>query len=168
MNRLKKHRGLRRYYKNLRVKNSNWSALNFDDPEHAWFDLWHTHFDWRGYGNNSFKKRKPHLDKLFRHFDLLAEKAKSLQTDYQIWATLIDFDSYHDALFLHTPNPNHSNFPWTIKDLSRTTTLSNKELNYYIDGLTGYEKRYGQADEAFCVLFKKNLGIPVAPNTKPY
>ena len=39
------------------------------------------------YGNNSFKKRKPHLDKLFRHFELLIEKAETLKTEYR---TLIE------------------------------------------------------------------------------
>lgn len=157
---MKRHRGLRRYYKNLQSKNNNWSGLNFKDPERAWFDLWHTHFDWRGYGNNSFKRRKPHLDKLFRHFDLLAEKAKLLEADYQIWATILDFDSYSDALFLHTPNPNQDNFPWVIKDLSKTSNLTNKALTDYINSLSGYEKLYGQADEAFCLLYKRDIGKP--------
>jgi hypothetical protein len=156
---IKKHRGLRRYYKNLELRDSNWSKLEFEDPEKAWFDLWHTHFDWNGYGNNSFRKRKPHLDKLFRHFDLLAERAKSVGTEYQIWATLLDFDSYSDALYLHTPNPNRKNFPTTIENLSSKNTLTNKELANYVNNLCGYEKLYGQAEEAFCVLFKKNIGV---------
>jgi hypothetical protein len=157
---MKRHRGLKRYYKNLQTKNNSWSGLNFTDPDKAWFDLWHTHFDWRGYGNDSFKRRKPHLDKLFKHFDLLADRAKYLKTDYQIWATLLDFDSYSDALFLHTPNPNQDNFPWTLKGLSKSTTLTNKALDDYINSLNGYEKLYGQADEAFCLLYKKNVGLP--------
>ena len=55
---MKKQRGLKRYYNNLQTKNDDWSGLNFIDPEKSWFDLWHTHFDWYGYGNHSFKKRK--------------------------------------------------------------------------------------------------------------
>ena len=73
LNHSKKKRGLRRYYKNLPLKNSDWSELNFTDAEQAWFDLWHTHFDWDGYGNTSFKARKPHLDQLIKHLDSLLE-----------------------------------------------------------------------------------------------
>lgn len=156
---MKKHRGLRRYYKNLELKNDDWSRLIFTGPE-AWFYLWHTHFDWSGYGNHSFKRRKPHLDKLFRHFDLLAEKVVSLNTDYQLWAMIFDFDSYSDALYLHTPYPNGDNFPLKIEGLSKKNTLTNPRLIDYISNMEGtYELLYGKGEEAFCVLYKKNIGL---------
>ncbi len=161
MNGVRKHRGLKRYYKNLATKNDLDKAtwLDFDNPE-TWFDNWHLHFDRKGYGNHSFKRRKPHLDKLFRHFDLLVDKTKQLKVDFQLYSILLDFDSYSDALFLHTPNPNNSQFPFKIADMQLTTTLTNKQLNDYINNLDGYEKLYGQADEAFCLIFKKNVGQP--------
>ncbi|HEY1038092.1 MAG TPA: hypothetical protein VGF30_01730 [Bacteroidia bacterium] len=156
---MKKHRGLKRYYKSLSTKVDDLSGLNFTDPTKAWFELWHIHFDWKGYGNNSFKKRKPHLDKLFRHFTLLEEKAQLLKTDYQIWATLLDYDSSSDALFLHTTNPNHDNFPWKIKDLTQTNTLTNEQLSEYVQGLSGYKILFGKADESYCVIYKDNVGL---------
>ncbi len=161
MNGIRKHRGLKQYYKNLATENDLDKAtwLDFDNPE-TWFDNWHLHFDWKGYGNDSFKRRKPHLDKLFRHFDLLVDKTIQLKTDFQLYSMLLDFDSYSDALFLHTPNPNNSQFPFKIADLQLTTTLTNKQLNDYINNLDGYEKLYGQAEEAFCLIFKKNVGQP--------
>lgn len=161
MNGIRKHRGLKRYYKNLATENDLDKAtwLDFDNPK-TWFDNWHLHFDWKGYGNDSFKRRKPHLDKLFRHFDLLADKTKKLKIDFQLYSILLDFDSYSDALFLHTPNPNNSQFPFKISDLQLTTTLTNNQLNDYINSLDGYEKLYGQADEPFCLIFKKNVGQP--------
>lgn len=161
MNGIKKHRGQKRYYKKLATENDFDKAtwLDFDNPE-TWFDNWHLHFDWKGYGNNSFKRRKPHLDKLFRHFELLVDKTKQLKTDFQLYSILLDFDSYNDALFLHTPNSNNTQFPFKISDLQLTTTLTNRQLNDYIDNLDGYEKLYGQADEAFCLIFKKNVGQP--------
>jgi len=132
--------------------------LAFEDPN-TWFDNWHVHFDCYGYGNNSFKKKKPHLDKLFRHFDLLVDKTNKLKTDFQLYSIILDSDSYSDALFLHTPNPNNSQFPFLIESLKRDSTLKNKELNEYIEKLIGFEKLYGQADEAFCLLYKKGIGI---------
>ncbi|GAB3638573.1 hypothetical protein GCM10027422_41630 [Hymenobacter arcticus] len=161
MNRIKKHRGLKRYYKNLAVKNDLDKAtwLDFGNSK-TWFDKWHLHFDWKGYGNDSFKSRKPHLDKLFRHFDMLVDKTKKLGTDFQLYAVLLDFDSSSDALFLHTPNPNNSQFPFKVFDLQLKTTLKNERLDTYINGLYGYEKLYGQAGEAFCLLFKRNVGRP--------
>ncbi|GAB2539775.1 hypothetical protein [Spirosoma aerophilum] len=161
MNGIKKARGLRRYYKNLALANDLDKAtwLDFDNPE-TWFDNWHLHFDWKGYGNHSPKKRKPHLDKLFRHFELLIDRTKKLKNDFQLYTILLDFDSSSDALFLHTPNPNKSPFPFEMSNLQLTTTLTNRQLNDYINTLDGYVKLYGQADEAFCLLYKKNIGIP--------
>lgn len=156
---MKRRRGLRRYYQSLQTKNDfEKSNLNFSDPK-AWFDLWHTHFDWKGYGNNSFKRRKPHLDKLFRHFDLLVDETQNLKTDFQLYVVLLDFDSYSDALYLHTPNPNNSQFPFKIENLKPNSTLKNKHLDKYINSLNGYTKLYGNADEAFCILYKKQIGV---------
>ena len=161
MKRIKKQRGLRRYYKNLALQNELETATipDFDNPN-AWFDNWHLHFDWKGYGNSSFKRRKPHLDKLFTHFELLIDKTKKLRGDFQLYAILLDFDSAHDALFLHTPNLNNSQFPFKISGLQSATTLVNNQLNDYIDNLHGYEKLYGRAGEAFCLISKKDIGQP--------
>jgi len=155
----KKHRGLKRYYKKLNTENDfdKMKWLDFNDPK-TWFDNWHLHFDNRGYGNNSFKRRKPHLDKLFRHFDILTDKTRDLKIDFQVYAILLDHDSYSDALFLHTPNPNNSQFPFQIANLQSSTTLKNKHLNNYINSLSGYERKYGIAGEPFVLLFKKNIG----------
>jgi len=160
---MKKHRGLRRYYKNLLTQNDLDKAtwLDFEDPN-AWFDNWHLHFDWKGYGNSSFKKRKPHLDKLFRHFDLLAQRTKSLKKDFQLYAILLDFESYEDALFLNTKNPNSDNFPWKSEHpLSTKNNLTNLDLAKYVDNLVGYKIQFGKADENFCVITKDNVGLPV-------
>jgi len=156
---MKKIRGLKKYYKRLETENDLDKAtwLNFDDPD-IWLDNWHLHFDWKGFGNNSFKKRKPHLDKLVRHFDILEKETTKLNKEFQLYAVLLDRDSYSDALFLNTPNPNNK-FPWKYNDLSTTSNLTNIELVDYIKGLKGFDKFYGKGDENFCVLYKNNIGI---------
>ena len=156
---MKRKRGQRRYYRNLRTQNDLTKAtwLNLEDPE-CWFDNWHLHFDWKGYGNNSFKRREPHLDKLFRHFNLLREEVKKLKIDFQLYIFLYDFDSYEDAVFLHTPNLNGSEFPMKFPDLSVFSTLTNDKLQRYIDSCQGFEKLYGREETPFCVLYKPGVG----------
>jgi len=158
---MKRQRGLKRYYKKLAIQNDfeKVTLLNLTEPN-TWVDNWHTHFNWKGYGNNSFKRRRPHLDKQFRHFDLLVEMTKKIKKEFQLYSIILDYDSYSDALFLHTPNPNNSQFPFRIENLSKDTTLKNKQLDEYFGKLKGFEKLYGQADEAFCLLYKKDIGIP--------
>ncbi|GHT22369.1 hypothetical protein FACS189430_04040 [Bacteroidia bacterium] len=157
---MKKQRGLKRYYQNLKTKNdfANWDRFDFNKYPDAWFDCWHWHIDWRAYGNHSFKKRKPHLDKLFRHFAYIEEKIKSYHSEFQFFILLLDYNAASDAIFLHTPNPNKNNFPLQWENLTNESTLTNKQLVDYVKKLEGYEILYGTADEAFCILFKKGIG----------
>ena len=159
---MKRQRGIKKYYKNLAIQvDFERSALkiDFQNPI-GWLKYDHWHFDPKALGNNSFKRRKPHLDKLFRHFDFLVAKTANCKFDFQLYSLILDFDSSADALFLHTPDGDNCQFPFKIEDLSVTTTLKNEELNKYIDNLTGYEKLYGHANQAFCLLFKRNVGLP--------
>ena len=154
---MKRHRGLKRYYKNLSIQNDfgKITGLKYDDTS-AWPAHLHLHFDWYGYGNNSFKRREPHLDKLFRHFDLLAEKINEMQSGNKIYAIILDYNSSSDAIFIDRKNSVNENLTFKVEDLSGTSTLTNKALNEYLEKLTGYEKLYGQANEPFCFLYKKD------------
>lgn len=163
MNGIRKHRGLRRYYRNLATKNefaNNAQSIDVENPE-TWFNYWHRHFDNHGYGNSSFKRRKPHLDKLFRHFDILVDKTEKLKTDFQLYAIVLDYHSVSDALFFHAPNNDNSLFPFDVSNLVETSTLINKELDVYLDQLTDYKKLYGEAEENFCILYKDGVGVPL-------
>jgi hypothetical protein len=158
---MKRHRGLKRYYRNLQISNDfdKEIGLDFNNPE-TWGHYWHLHFDRWGFGNNSFKKRKPHLDKLFRHFEMLVDKTKSLTLDFQLYTIVLDFDSSSDALFLHTPKSNGNAFPFKMSDLNSSSNLSNQLLDDYIKNLKGYKILYGKADENFCLIYKENIGKP--------
>jgi len=161
---MKKLRGLKKYFQRLGTENDlekeTW--LNFDDPDIG-LDNWHIHFDWYGLGYNSFKKRKPHLDKLFRHFGILEIEAKKIQKEFHLYAVLLDNNSHYDALFISTPNP-HNKFPWKYDNLSSVSNLTNLGLDNYINDLEGFEKHYGVAETNFCVIYKKNVGIEPKKN----
>lgn len=87
-----------------------------------------------------------------RHFGLLENETKKLKMEFQLYAVFLDKDSYSDALFLNTQNPNHDRFPWKYEDLSNKSTITNIELDNYIKELNGFEKLYSKAEESFCVL----------------
>jgi hypothetical protein len=159
---MKKQRGLKRYYRNLATQN-DFDGMEFDSIE--WFDMWHLHFDWKGYGNNSFKRRKPHLDKLFRHFEILVEMTKEYRQEFQMHAIIWDYASDADSLYFHTPNPNSgSEFPLYFSECATISTLKNKDIQIYLDDLVGYVKLYAKSEydnEAYCILYKNNVGLPL-------
>ena len=160
---MEKFRGQRRYYRNLAIRNEFEKTIFLDlqnDPN-AWYYQWHYHFD-LFVRSNSFKKRKPHLDKLFRHFEMLIEKTKCLKVEFQLYVFIFDKSSNHDAVFLNTANP-YGNFPLAWENLSENCTLKNQDLVEYVNQLNEYEKLYGIAEnEPFCILIKEGVGISKA------
>lgn len=156
---MKRHRGLKRYYKNLYTQNDfeKITGLKFDDP-YGWSAHLHLHFDRYRYGNNSVKRREPHLDKLFRHVDLLAEKINETQSGNKIYAIILDYSSSSDAIFIDRKNSVNENLTFKVEDLSGISTLTNKALNEYLDELTGYENSAGRLERLF-VLFIRRIAI---------
>jgi len=75
-----------------------------------WCNMWHTHFDWKGFGNISRFHRNRYLQVLFRCFCSVRAELKGLSRPYQVFITIHERDSGQDALFVHTPNP-HTTFP---------------------------------------------------------
>lgn len=82
-----------------------------------WFDLWHTHVDWDGDGNDGAAARRPFLEALFIILDRLDQQAKAYPHPYQLWAWVLEEDSSQDAVFLHSKNPNSDNFPLEFDDV---------------------------------------------------
>ncbi len=105
-----KRRGLRKYFKNLKNQKLP-EFLDFSGSEHSWFDLYHLHIDNSGLGNRSWKSRKQHLEALFDLAAKVEEKLQDYPKKYQYWIQIDERDSMDDAIYIHTQNPNRSNFP---------------------------------------------------------
>jgi len=110
-----KLRGKKRYYRNL-VNEEPPAGLNFDDPDKNWFDLYHQHIFNKDFNNHSWKSRKQHLDALFDLSDKYEKLLIKFQKDYQYWIYINETDSDLDAIYLHTENPNNSEFPLKVKN----------------------------------------------------
>lgn len=100
---MKKIRGKRRYFRNLKRKEQV-AYYELDFSEDSWFDFWHTHLDFDGYGNQSVKIRKEHIKSQLKLFNNLDEKLKEWGQPYQIWMQLSTNDSSYDAVYVHTKN----------------------------------------------------------------
>lgn len=155
---MKKRRGLTRYFRKLEKHNDLEGFAALVSGKESWFDFGHTHYDWEGLGNNSWKRRKPHLDTLFRNFDLYPDRLKLIEKPFQLFIQLYDYESSDDAVFIHTENPNQDNFPYKTV-LTDKCTLNNQQLIKYINQKEGFEKLFGIADnEGYCLLFKHGIG----------
>ena len=86
---VKKLRGKKRYYRNLYLR----AALyNLRLTEDSWFDMWHTHLDWFGIGDQGLKPRKQHISALFELHTNLHHQLQAFSKPYQIWMTIHEKD----------------------------------------------------------------------------
>jgi hypothetical protein len=83
-----------------------------------WFDLWHTHVDWKGLGNESSESRREFRRLLFMVWNHLEQLANRISGPWQSWIVLDQEDSSQDAVYLHTPNPNRDNFPYGFEGVT--------------------------------------------------
>lgn len=76
-----------------------------------WCDLWHMHFDWEGDGNASWANRRRYLSALFVALARARVELAAWGKPHQIFAAVHPLNSADDALYVHTPNPNGTEFP---------------------------------------------------------
>ena len=88
--------------------------FKLDFGAQPWFDLWHTHVDWDGHGNENSAERKKYLAQLFSCFEQLQDVAADNLAEHQVWCIVCE-DSREDAVYLHSPNPNVDNFPYEFE-----------------------------------------------------
>ena len=167
----KKKRGLRRYFKKLDKLSLIENLHNFGND----FYFKHVHADNTGFGTGSFKRRKPHLDALFRQFEPLHQRLKSTGKAFQIWAIVYDYDSYNDRIYLHTDCGE--DFPCQYNQLSKIRNLKNQELHDYLESLNGFTRYYGELYEMddeigpllkrFCLLFRQDAGLSPVKTIRP-
>ncbi|MEK5069607.1 hypothetical protein [Sporosarcina sp. FSL K6-1508] len=154
---MKKFRGKRRYFRNLsrEVSLDNYN-LQFDNE--GWFDLWHTHLDFSGIGNDSLKIRREHIKAHLALYKNLLKKLEPFEKPYQTWIHLDDEDAGTDAVFIHTPNPNEDNFPLKVENLNWNCTIptSFKDLINLEENNVAY---YKSESEGGYIIQSKHQGI---------
>jgi hypothetical protein len=73
-----------------------------------WFDLWHTHVDWK----SKATRARPQVARLTYRLLLQAEERAAIRSDpIQLWATLCE-DTGQNAIYVHSENPNGSPYPY--------------------------------------------------------
>lgn len=82
-----------------------------DIANRVWFDLWHHHIDWEGFGDLSWLHKRRHLAILLRTLTKARLELQSSGMPYQLFATVHTYESASNAVYVHTPNPNGTQFP---------------------------------------------------------
>ncbi len=157
----KKFRGQRKYYRKLKEL-SNYDWLDLTGGVNSWFDLWHDHMDWKGWGNINWKHRKPHLDALVSSFELLKMKLVNYTKDFQLFMYIEVNDSSSDAVYINTENPNgHRSFPMKLKFVTNKR-IPDGNLRNFIDELPYVKITSYYEEDGFSIhLYDKKFGLPI-------
>lgn len=106
----KRFRGAKRYYLKVHRK-----ARGFSFPlgEADWYDMHHVHFDFSGHGRRSVKHHREHLRALFIAFRRVRADTRLSSRPVQVFVSISPVCWPElDALYIHTPNPNGTAFPY--------------------------------------------------------
>ena len=106
-----KFRGRSRYFRRI-VQRAESFQLNIE--EDSWWDYWHYHADWPGWGNRGWAYRIQHLRALCVVFRKIVNARARFRTPFQSWILINGEDAGQDCVYLHTPNKNGSPFPLAI------------------------------------------------------
>lgn len=105
---IKKLRGVSRYVRRLNSTANSFSVKLTDDN---WFDLWHYHFDWHGYGRRDWALRQLHLKALFVAFERVLSQVQESGARLQVFVSIAPMPhADQDALYVHGQNPNGTPF----------------------------------------------------------
>lgn len=118
-----------------------------------WFDLWHTHPDWKGRGNQQ-GNRPASVElglKLLREAETLSANAPRL---IQAWL-LVCADSSDDAVYLHSESPNGTPFPYSFEGAEWESEV-HPLLNQFVDRKTHNIGKIHYEDEVVFVVAKRS------------
>jgi hypothetical protein len=91
----------------------------------SWFDLWHTHIDWRSKGNRSLETRLAAANLTYTVLQLAENKAKERTAPIQVWAICCT-NTADNAIYYHTPNDNGSEYPYAFEGVAWGIIPSNE------------------------------------------
>jgi hypothetical protein len=101
-------RGKKRYFRRVQ---KDAASFRLEHGPGSWWDCWHYHADWPGWGNLSWRYRLEHIRALTQVFRGIADDANQFSTPFQTWIYLSGRDAGEDATYVHTPNGNQTQFP---------------------------------------------------------
>lgn len=124
-------------------------ALDFS----TWFDLWHTHPDWKCKGNRYIEDR---ITVAKMTYDLL-KYAEDLagNREIQIFATICE-DTGSNAVYFHTKNPNSTPFPFDFNSKVEWGVTTPSVLENIVD-LVIHEIGKAKYDDEIEYIIRKKL-----------
>jgi len=82
----------------------------------TWFDLWHTHIDWKSMGNRHAEGRSEIARLTYALLRHVEQRFSARSAPVQIFATVCQ-DTGSNAVYVHSNNPHGTPFPHEFPDV---------------------------------------------------
>ncbi len=76
-----------------------------------------------GHGNATAAARRKALEALRTTYEDISAQIEGWSKPHQAWVLIDPEDSGQDAAYVHTPNPNRDNFPYTFEGVDWAATV---------------------------------------------
>ncbi len=96
------------------------------------WDLWHYHADWSGFGNLGWRYRREYIRALGVVYGSIAAARERFQVPFQAFITLHAADAGSDAVYLHSPSPGGTPFPFRPKDIDWGRPLPHQHMSAFL------------------------------------
>jgi hypothetical protein len=159
----RKFRGKGRYFRDIIRKAESFSIT----PRNGnWWEFWHYHADWPGWGNLGWKIRLEHLQALAIVFRQICRAKLEFTTPFQTWIHLDAADAGCDATFLHTPNGNRDNFPWKPIRVKESISKVDPVIQQLFSDVPIRMVFFNNAEpssppNASCIIYSPDIGVPL-------
>ena len=157
-----KLRGGRRYFRRVAREAVFGPVLPGAD---SWWNLWHHHADWKGWGNIRWRYRTEHIRALCTVYRSILDLSESFHTPFQAWIALDEADAGQDATFLHTPNP-HTPFP-IMFDVKWGPSRLEPLFRSLLPGLDLQLGTIGSGPNRLHIVWAAELGLPIDGRVVP-
>jgi hypothetical protein len=159
----RKLRGKKRYFREVIQKAESFSI---SPQEGDWWEFWHYHADWPGWGNLGWKLRLEHLRALAIVFRRICHAKMQFSTPFQSWIHLDAEDAGCDAVFLHSPNKNRDSFPWKPERVRSSTAELDPLVSKLFPDMSVRVVLYGVSESSSrcstaCILYSPDVGVPL-------
>lgn len=93
-------------------------SFSLDLSDESWFELMHWHPDIYGTGNASQDARGICTSLAKQYLTTAMSALRRWNKASQCWCLLDPADSGQDSVYVHTKNPNRSNFPYEFEEVT--------------------------------------------------
>ncbi len=162
----KAFRGKKRYFRGVHQKAA---AFPFHPQADDWWDHWHYHADWPGWGNLKWSYRREHLKALCQVYLKITAAMDDYPGDFQCWFFLERNDAGQDAVFVHSANENDTPFPtsydnvvWGVPELEAHLCQELGGLDVRAGQLAGKNDLCdGRAEYVLYFAYVRGIGTPL-------